>query len=222
MKSANKKNLPSTQQFLDIMEIRDDAAILKDGTLRAVILVSSVNFALKGEDEQNAIIQAYVSFLNTLDYPLQIVIQSRKLDIDGYLDRLKVAEKEQTNELLRMQIADYRKYIAELLELGDIMSKKFYVVVPYNPMSDKKKGFAPRLIESFMAPQVIKLKTEKFMRYSNELTQRVETIIGGLNSMGLSSIRLDTQSLIELFYNTYNPELAKEEKLVDINKLRIE
>jgi len=219
----NKKTIQhSTQDMVDIAEIRDDVVILKDGTLRAVLLVSSINFALKGEDEQNAIIQAYASFLNSLDYPLQIVIQSRKLEIDKYLENLKTREKEQTNELLRMQISDYRNYILELLELGEIMSKKFYVVVPYNPLSDKKKGFFNRLMETFSAPKLIRLKTERFNHHRNELMQRLEFIISGLNSMSLSAVSLDTQGLIELYYNTYNPETAKNQKMVDINKIRIE
>lgn len=217
-----KNQLPATQQFLEIAEVRDDTVILKDGTLRAVLLVSSINFALKGDDEQNAIIQAYVSFLNTLDYPLQIVIQSRKLDIDNYLEKLKTREKEQTNELLRLQTVSYRKYVTELLELGEIMSKKFYVVVPYNPMSDKKKKFYARFLEIFTAPKFIRLKAERFIHHRNELIQRSEFIMSGLNSMGLSAVMLDTQGLIELYYNCYNPEQAKQEKLADINQLRID
>jgi len=220
---AQKKVLiASTQQYLDIVEIKDDAIILKDGTLRAVLLVSSINFALKGDDEQSAIIQAYISFLNSLDYPLQIVIQSRRLDIDHYLEKLKNREKELTNELLRMQIADYRGYISELLELGEIMSKKFYVAVPYNPLSDKKKNFIRRFSEAFTAPKLIRLKAERFLTQRNELIKRVEVIISGLNSMSLSAAMLDTQGLIELFYNSYNPETAKQEKLTDLSKLRVE
>jgi hypothetical protein len=222
MKKEKKTTISSTQMFLDIVEIRDEVVILRDGTIRAVLLVSSINFALKGEDEQNAIIQAYVSFLNSLDYPLQIVIQSRKLDIDNYLEMLKTREKEQTNELLRMQISSYRKYIMELLELGEIMSKKFYVVVPYNPLSDKKKSFFSRTIEAFSAPKIIRIKTERFIHHRNELIQRVEFILSGLNSMSLSAVMLDTQGLIELYYNTYNPETSKQQKMADISKLRIE
>lgn len=222
MPKITNKKIASTQEFLDIQEIRDDVIILKDGTLRAVLLVSSINFALKGEDEQNAIIQAYVSFLNNLEYYLQIVIQSRRLDIDRYLERLKNREKELTNELLRMQIADYRKYVNELLELGEIMSKKFFVIIPYNPLSDKKKSFFSRLLETFTAPKLIKLKTERFLYQRNELIKRVEIIIGSLNSMSLSAVLLDTQGLIELFYNTYNPETSQQEKLEDVGQLRIE
>src|SRR3989344_5732169 len=150
-KLAGKKIQVSTQQYLDIAEIKEDTVVLNDGTLRAVLLVSSINFSLKSEDEQNAIISSYISFLNFLEFPLQIVIQSRKLDIDSYLLRLKKIEKEQTNELLRMQTTEYRQYISELVEIGDIMTKRFYVVVPYDPLSDRQKSWIKRFFGLFTA-----------------------------------------------------------------------
>src|SRR3989338_10228561 len=106
-KLAGKKIQVSTQQYLDIAEIKEDTVVMNDGTLRAVLLVSSINFSLKSEEEQNAIVAAYIGFLNFLEFPLQIIIQSRQLDVDGYLERLKKIEKEQTNELLRLQTAEY-------------------------------------------------------------------------------------------------------------------
>lgn len=221
-KLANKKITTSSQRFLDIAEIKEDCVILKDGTLRAVLLVSSINFSLKSEDEQNAIIAAYISFLNFLEFPLQIVIQSRKLDIEGYLNRLKKIEKEQTNELLRMQIADYRQYVSELVEIGDIMNKRFYIVVPYDPLSDKQKSWFKRFLGLFSAAKEVKLTQEVFAKRHHSLFQRVEHIITGLASMSLKSVVLDTQSLIELYYNTYNPDVYNEEKLVEINKLQVE
>ena len=113
-KTAHKKGVP-VQHYLDIAEIKEDVVILKDGTLRAVLAVSSLNFALKSENEQNALISAYAQFLNSLDYPLQIVIQSRKLNIDEYLLRLRRAEKNQSNGLLKIQITDYLSFIKELV-----------------------------------------------------------------------------------------------------------
>jgi len=144
-KLSKPKPGPSTQRFLDIAEIRDDIVILRDGTARAVLLVSSINFALKSADEQEAIVQAYMTFLNSLEYPIQIVIQSRKMNIDPYLKRLSEQSRKTTNDLLRTQIEDYRSFISELLELGQIMQKRFYVVVPYDPLSDKQKKFFSRL-----------------------------------------------------------------------------
>lgn len=221
-KLAKPKPKASTQQYLDIAEIRDDVVILRDGTIRAVLLISSINFALKGEDEQNAIIQAYVSFLNALDFPLQILIQSRNLNIDKYLGKLKILEKEQTNELLRMQIADYQAFLKELLELGRIMTKKFYVVVPFDGIKKMKKKFWERITDLFSAARKIKMSERRYQQYLIELNKRLNTVRSGLSSVGLSSIQLETQSLIELFYNTYNPELAETEKITDVSKLQVE
>src|SRR3989344_6451266 len=145
-KLSKPKVGPSTVSFLDIVEVRDDCVVMRDGTLRGVLLCSSVNFALKSEDEQIATIQAYMQFLNAIDFPLQIVIQSRKLNIDGYLERLKALEKQQTNELMRVQIADYLDYVKELISLGEIMTKRFYMAAPYNPQADKRRDFFQRLL----------------------------------------------------------------------------
>ena len=220
-KLAGNKPSVSTQKYLDIAEIKEDCVILKDGTLRVVLLASSLNFALKSEDEQNATIQAYVVFLNSLTFPIQIVIQSRKLNIDDYVVKLRKAEKEQTNELLRMQIADYRQYIKELVEMGEIMTKRFYVVVPYSSVEAGVKGFFTKLIEAFIPASVITLQKERFQKYRREIFQRVDHIVTGLYSIGLNVVVLDTQSLIELFYNTYNPTVAAQQKLVDVGKLRV-
>ena len=221
-KQSKKINIPSTQKHLDIAAIRDGVVIMKDGALRSVLLVSSVNFSLKSDDEQNAIISAYVSFLNFLEFPLQILIQSRILNIDGYLSRLEKLERQQTNELLRIQTTDYRKYIAELVELGEIMTKRFYVVVPYNPASDSQQTWFNRLTSVFSAAKDVKLKQAEFLKRRHVLFQRVENVMGGLGSMTLKTVVLDTQSLIELFYNSYNPEINTREKMVEVNKLRLD
>lgn len=221
--AANKKkSIPATQRHLPIAEIKNDTVVMKDGTLRAVILVSSINFALKNEDEQNAIVSAYVSFLNGLDHPLQVVIQSRELYIKPYLEKLAKREREQMNDLLRMQIADYRSFVAQLVDLGKIMSKRFFVVVPYDPLSNKQKSFWSRLGEVVNPAVTVKLKEERFMQRKQELESRLRQIEGGLTSMGLEVVRLDTQSLIELFYSTYNPDVALSEYLAPINQLQVE
>ncbi len=220
-KLAGPKPGPATQRYLDIAEVKEDVVIMRDGTLRAVLLVASINFALKSEDEQNAIIAQYVSFLNALEYPLQIVIQSRRLNIDGYLDRLREAEKNQHNELLRMQIADYRAFISELVELGQIMQKFFFVVVPFNPASDKQKGFFDRLSESFVPAISVRLAEKRFQERKSDLMTRVEHMKGALNSMGLKAVQLDTQGLIELYYRVYNPETYDTQRMTDTDKLRV-
>lgn len=220
IKAASKA--VATQKYLDIMEIKDNCVVLKDGSIRAVLLVSSINFSLKSEEEQEAVIQGYIQFINSLDFNLQIVIQSRKLNIDAYLEKLKVIEKEQTNELLRMQTTEYRQYIAELIQMADIMSKRFYATVPYSGRGDKPKKFISRIVESISPTTAIHLKKQKFEKYKEEVFKRVDYVRDALSSLGLRSEALDTQSLIELFYNTYNPESYNQEKMVDLNKINLE
>ncbi len=225
MKNKQKTNNQpqnSTQKYLDISSIQQDMVLLNDATVRAVLLVSSINFDLKSEDEQQAIIGAYVGFLNTLSHPLQIVIQSRPLNIDEYLERLKAQEKEHTNELLRMQIADYREFITELLTLEKIMSKKFFVVVPYSEVGNSKKSFSKRIGAIFSTAKIVKLSRNKLAEVSKELDQSCNAIQVGLQSLGLNAQRLDTQALIELYYNSYNPDLFQKQPLENINKLNVE
>lgn len=221
----NNQKLPtkkSTQDILNISDIVDDMIILKDGTVRAVLMVSSVNFALKNQDEQESIIDGYYSFLNSLSYPLQIVIQSRNIDIDSYIEKLNKLSKQQTNELLRMQTLDYLQFIQELLELQAIMTKKFYVVVPYSAIANKKRTFLNRISDFFSASSDIVMKKKQLVEYRDQLYRRVAQVQDGLAEISLQAVPLDTTSLIELYYNSYNPEIAKSQKLKDIDKLQLE
>ncbi|MFA6908429.1 MAG: hypothetical protein WC289_00915 [Patescibacteria group bacterium] len=220
--APSKQKAPPTQHFLDILEIRDGVIVMKDGTLRAVLLASSINFALKSEEEQEAVIGGYVQFLNSLDFMLQIVVQSRKLNIDDYLERLKNIEKQQTNELLKMQTIEYRQYIAELVELADIMSKRFYIIVPFSPRKMSTLGFLTRLREALVPTSIINIKQKKFQHFVEELNKRVGYVIDGLSSIGVKSVPLDTQSLIELFYNTYNPETSPQQNIQDLGTVQVD
>ena len=222
VKKKKKTSVPPTQAHLPIAEIKDGVVVLKDGTLRVVLMTSSINFALKSEEEQNALIAAYVSFLNSIDFPLQIVIQSRKLQIQPYIDQLAVKEREQANELLRIQIADYKAFIQEYVELGDIMTKRFYIIVTYDPLSNKKKSFFARFKEVLRPVISVRLKEEVFNRRKKDLDLRVANVASGLQSMGLNVAQLDTQSLIELYYSTYNQDMAFTEPVGDISKLQVE
>lgn len=219
--SGPKPGVPS-QKFLDIAEIREDTVILKDGTIRAVLLVSSINFALKSVDEQNAIVQAYMQFLNGIDFPIQIVIQSRKMNIDNYMHQLEESEKVLNNDLLQRQIHDYRDFVKQLVQLGEIMQKRFFVVVPLNPATDSKKGFFQRIGEILTPTIAIRLSEERFRKQKFDLSIRVNQIIGGLGSMSLNAVQLDTQSLIEMYYTVYNPGLFESQRLVDVSKLQLE
>jgi len=220
-RTANKST-PSTQNHLHIAEIKDDTIIMKDGSLRSVLLVSSVNFALKSDDEQNAIVSAYVSFLNSLDSPLQILIQSRKLDLEQYLAYLEESERKQTNDLLKIQMAEYRQYIAELVELGNIMTKRFYVIVPFEPFRTKTRSFWQRIGDVASPTSIVNLNQKTFLSRQKQLFSIVDRVLSGLSGMGLRAQILDTQALIELFYNTYNPTVSRNEKMEDINKLMME
>jgi len=220
-KLAGAKAGPSTKKFLDFNEVKEDVVVMKDGTLRAVLMVSSINFALKSEDEQNAIIQQYISFMNALESPIQIVVQSRRLNIEDYLERLKLSEREQKNDLLRMQITDYRAFVGELIDLGQIMQKQFFVVVPYNPMSDKRKNFWTQMTEVLTPALSVRLAEERFQQRKRDLMNRVNSTVANLSSMGLKAVMLNTQQLIELYYRAYNPELIDTEKLDDMENMRV-
>lgn len=219
---AKPKPGPATQRFLDVAEIRDDMAILNDGTVRAVLLVSSINFALKSVDEQEAIIQSYMTFLNSLEFPVQIVIQSRRMNIDAYMQQLVDQQRITENDLLRAQISDYRAFVGELVELGEIMQKRFYVVVPYDPVTNRRKGFFDRLQSALSPTLASKLNAKQLADRKEQLSRRSEIIAGQLGSMSLQTVRLDTQGLIELYYNSYNPDVADEERLGDISKIGVE
>lgn len=221
-KLASGKISQSTQLFLDIAEIKNDTVILKDGSLRSVLMISSINFALKSEEEQEALVSSYVTFLNYLDFPIQIVIQSRKLDIEGYLKRIEAAEKTLTNDLLKRQIVNYKTYVKDMVELRNIMTKYFFIVVPFSSIEQKTGGFWSRLGAVFTPSKVIQMKQDKFEKYSQEMEQRVNHVIMNISSLGLTTVRLDTQGLIELYYNVYNPIMSKNQKLTDVDKLRVE
>jgi hypothetical protein len=221
-KLAKPKPGPSTERFLDIAEIRDDMVLLNDGTVRSVILVSSINFALKSMEEQEAIIQAYMTFLNSLEYPIQIVIHSRRMNIDAYMNQLIERERVVENDLLRQQISDYRAFVVELVELGQIMQKMFYVVVPYDPLTNKKKNFWNRLTEAISPAAAAKLNKKQLGDRIEQLARRTELIESQLVSMGLATARLDTQGLIELYYNVFNPNLFDTERLTDIRNVQFE
>ena len=217
-----KSSLPSAQKNLEIAEIKENTLIMRDGSIRVVLLVSSINFSLKSNEEQEAIISQYINFLNFLDFPLQIVIQSRKLNIDGYINNVSQMERQQKNELLRLQTAEYIQYVKELVELGEIMSKKFYVVVPFIPGGEKGEGFFAKLAGAFSPVSNIRVRDKQFQEYKKKISKRVERIAGGLSGMGLSVVQLDTQGLIELFYNTYNLEIYNQQKMRDINQIQVE
>ncbi|MBI2023256.1 hypothetical protein HYT01_01685 [Candidatus Giovannonibacteria bacterium] len=203
-----------SQEILNIEEIRDGVLILKDGTMRAILMASSINFALKSADEQTAIILQYQNFLNSLDFTLQFFIQSRPLNVEPYIDTLKEQEKKQTAELLRIQISEYMDFIRTFVRAANIVTKSFYIVVPFTPpMFDKPSEGVKSLFGSILKPKKKDKRTlndESFEEYKNQLWQRVDTVIQGIVRTGVRTVPLNTEELIELFYGLYNPgELEK-------------
>ncbi len=215
---SKNKEIGSTQDALRFAEIRDGTVVLKDGNLRKILLCSSINFSLKSEQEQNAIIFQYQNFLNSLDFPIQILMQSKKLDLSNYLAKLEGRADEQTNELLRLQTNDYVEFIKRLINLANIMDKRFYVVVPYlvPPKMASPKISMPGSNE---APPPI-LSEEEFNQYSKEIDQRIQVIQSGLGSIGIRSALLSTQQIIELLYGVYNPEEANKQKIASAEELQ--
>ena len=208
----------SSQKYLEISEIRDNVVIMKSGALRAILMVSSINFALKSIEEQDAIIYHYQGFLNSLDFSVQIVVNSRQLNLDNYLQMLRDHEKKQTNELLRMQTSSYIEYIQGLVKMANIVSKTFYVVVPF-AMSEKKGGGIASKAGAVLSPSKIISGRETFEKFRDQLLQRVDHVIENLSGAGLRMTMLNTQELIELYYNLYNPEISEKLKLGDVNEM---
>lgn len=224
--SAAKKNpTSSTQTYLRIAEIRDDTLVLKNGGLRSVLRVSSINFNLKSEEEQNSIIYSYQGFLNTLEFPIQIVVRSKKLDIDNYLDKLRKIGEKQTNPLLQTQTYEYVEYIAKLVEYADIMEKDFLVIVPLDPARAIQLNLVQKFFQSMNAKdsyENIKRRHEEFETLKKQLVQRTSSVKVGLENCGLKAQELTTKELIELFYNIYNPTVARYEKAKEIQNLNIQ
>lgn len=199
---ANPVKATPTQKFVPVKEIRDGVAILKNNSLVSVLMASSLNFALKSGDEQTGVLMQFQNFLNSLDFPVEIVVQSRKADIKPYLRLLEERLSKQTNELLRVQNYEYIKFVQSFVEQIDIMKKSFYVVVPYNPA----------LVDTTSLPSIItgkkndeNISMERFEEFRTQLEQRISMVEQGLNRSGIRTLVLGTEELIELFYHTLNP-----------------
>ncbi len=208
----------NTLNYVDIQSVEDGVVILKNGTLRAVILVSSINFDLKSSVEQEAIIGSYQNFLNSLDFPVQIVVSSRKLNMSSYLSLLSSAEKAQRNELLRIQTTEYRSFVKNLADVTNIMSKFFYVVVPFAPVENANVGVLSK-ISSLVNPQgALKARGELLETYKSQLWQRVDHVAAALEGTGLNFTALTTDELIELYYNAYNPSVYSQSGVKDVSQ----
>ena len=195
----------TTQELLEIDQIREGVILLKNKALRGVLMVSSLNFALKSDDEQNATIYQFQSFLNSLDFPCQILVQSRRLNITGYIEKLKDLEKGQENELLKIQTTSYREFIESIIKEGVIMTKTFFIVIPFTLL--ESQGTPPSAF--LKKPGVPALTEDEFQRCKTQLWQRMEFLAMGLRRCGLQAVPLTTLELIELFWGLYHPQEAE-------------
>lgn len=216
----SKKEATPTEEFVDIDHIYGDTLLLKNGGLRKVLLVSGVNTELKSEEEQGVIYQEYQNFLNSLDFSLQILIHSRKLNIQSYLKMLQGLEDKESNELLKNELAEYQEFIRSFVAENDIMNKNFFVVVPFDPLNLPSKSTFKNLLPGVFSGRA-KIKAEQsadaaenFSHDIFQLNQRVEHVVGGLRTIGLRAVALNGEELTELFYNLYNPESMEKTDIV--------
>jgi len=198
----------SAQDFLDFQEVKEGTLVMPDRSIRGIMLVSSMNFALKSEEEQDAIVYQFQRFLNSLDFTIQITIQSRQLNITGYVDKIKALEQAQTNELLRQQTEGYRKFVENLIKGGSILAKNFFVVVPFTLIEALPTAGQKGLFKS--KPKLVgKLSEDEFGRMKTQLWQRMEFAALGLRRMGLHVAPLSSEEIIELLWTWYHPEEAE-------------
>lgn len=202
MATATKSK--STQDFVPIKEIRDGVIVLKNGGMRSILLASSLNFALKSQDEQASILMQFQNFANSLDFSVQIMIQSKKLDIRPYIALLEERYKEQATELMKIQVREYIEFIRTFVDSTNIMSKSFFVVIPYDPpiMTGAKNPLSGMLPKSKTPVQDF---DKQFQEYRSQLEQRVAVVEQGLVRCGIRSAELGTEEVVELYYKLFNP-----------------
>jgi hypothetical protein len=195
----------ATQDFVPIKEIRDGIIILKDGSMRAIVMASSVNFALKSPDEQQAIILQFQNFLNSLDFSIQISVQSRELDIRPYISMLEGRYKDELGDLMKIQIKEYIQFIKNFVDQTNIMTKTFFVVIPFSPtIIDTKSNPLDKLMNK-KKTESSKDKSDHFEENRTQLEQRIGSVSQGLIRCGIRSVQLGTEEVVELFYKTFNP-----------------
>jgi type IV secretory pathway VirB4 component len=224
---AVKGNPNSTQNALQIAEIRDGIVIMNDGSFRSVVMLKSINFDLMSPQEQEAVEYSYQGFLNSLYFPIQIFIRSQKVDLQPYIEKLDRIRIEHDNMLLALLMEDYIGYIDQLSQQANIMDKKFYIVIPYFPHEDLKtaaldqsKSFFKGLSNMFGNKEVhVTINEADLEAAKTELRNRVQSLLNGLLQASIQGLPLDTQELIELYYDAYNPDTATRQELKNFNDL---
>lgn len=205
----------ATQEFVPIKEVRDGIVVLKDGSMRGIVLASSMNFALKSEENQNAIILQFQNFLNSLDFSTQIYIASRRLDIRPYIALLEERYRAQASDLMRIQTREYIGFIKNFTESSSIMSKTFFVVVPFTPTIIQTKGGVSALLGKRTIKATTEARIEEFEEHRSQLEQRISVVEQGLLRLGIRVAKLGTEEIVELFYKIFNP--GETEKPIQVN-----
>lgn len=206
--SSTSTNAKAAQEFVPIKEIRDGVMVLKDGSLRMVLIASSLNVALKSEGEQNALIFQFQNFLNSLDFSLQMFVQSRKLDIRPYITLLEGRMHEQFDDLLKIQTKEYIQFIKNLTETTNVMTKNFFIIIPYTPPLVKSRGATlsvPGFGKKAGTEEKRKEDIENFEENRTQLEQRASVVVQGLSRLGIRVVELGSEEVIELFYKIFNP-----------------
>lgn len=209
---AKKKFKRSTQKHLPFKEIREGVISMKDGSLLVVLMINAINFNLKSPDEQTALLNGYKNFLNSLEFPIQILVQSRVLDLDDYINQLEQYAINQRNELLRMHTEEYKEFIRELIGVSDIMNKTFYIVISNKYIVGYKGSILSRLFSRRAITPAGQWKENR-----DNLLTNANLLASSLSSLGLHSVLLNTKELIDLLYSTYNPDIARKQKLLDVS-----
>lgn len=220
------ENANSTQNTLQIAEIRDGVVIMNDGSFRSVVMVKSINFDLMSPQEQESVEFSYQGFLNSLYFPVQIFVRSQKIDLQPYLAKLGKIRSEHDNMLLAVLMEDYIDFVGQLSMQANIMDKKFYVVVPFFPHVDvqkaitQSKNFVTGFFDLFSSKEKhVVINEDDLNKAKTELRNRVQAVLQGLMQCGVQGLPLDTQELIELYYDTYNPDTATRQQLKNFNDL---
>lgn len=220
-KQAN--NQTTAQKSLLFSELRDGIIIMADGSFRAVISCESINFDLMSGREREGVEYSYQNFLNSLFFPIQVLVRSQRVDIAPYLERLDDIRRSQDNMLLNVLMEDYLDFVDALAQNANIMEKTFYIIVPYSPDGDaaklveQSKGFFSRIFGKD-GPTVTKIDQTTYDKAKDELNNRVETVVSGLYQVGVQSTRLNTKQLGELYYNSYNPDTSVNQPLGDFGQ----
>jgi type IV secretory pathway VirB4 component len=223
-----KTNPNSTQNALQIAEIRDGIVIMNDGSFRSVVMVKSINFDLMSPQEREGVEYSYQGFLNSLYFPIQIFLRSQRVDLRPYIEKLDKIRSEHENMLLALLMEDYVTYIDALSQQTNIMDKRFYVVIPYFPVADIQKAITQS--KSFFSglaglfnnkEQHVIINEADLTKAKDELRNRVQAVLGGLQQSGIQGLPLDTQELIELYYDSYNPDTATRQQLKNFDDLTV-